>query len=108
LICWSRASQRGEIIPEWWATSSGISSLGKALGLTTIAEGEETTEQETLLREHNCDEMQGFLCSKAVPADDIAGLFQASCRAAPNLQPFESSETKPISTKIRTVSSARS
>ena len=45
------------------------------MGLTTIAEGVETTEQETFLREHNCDEMQGFLCSKAVPADDIAGLF---------------------------------
>jgi hypothetical protein len=35
--------------------------------LADLAEGVETTEQDTFLREHACDEMQGVLFSKAVP-----------------------------------------
>ena len=67
--------------------AEAIIRLGKALGLTIVAEGVETTEQETFLREHACDEMQGFLLSKAVPAAEMPLFFQ-SCWSPP-LQPTE-------------------
>jgi EAL domain-containing protein (putative c-di-GMP-specific phosphodiesterase class I) len=34
-----------------------------------VAEGVQTTEQETFLRDHACDEMRGFLFSKPVAAE---------------------------------------
>ena len=37
-----------------------------------MAEGVETAEQEALLRAHHCDEIQGFLISKPLPADEFA------------------------------------
>jgi sensor c-di-GMP phosphodiesterase-like protein len=60
--------------------------MGKALGLTVVAEGVETTEQDAFLRGHLCDELQGFLFSKPVPADDMATLLRPFV-SAPSLQP---------------------
>jgi hypothetical protein len=48
----------------------------------------ETIEQETFLRDHACDEMQGFLFSKPVPAQQLADLLRsASVVVSPPLQP---------------------
>jgi len=69
------------------AIADAIIGLGRALGLKIIAEGVETAEQETFLREHSCDEMQGFLFSRAIPAEQIADLFRLPDVSAPNLQP---------------------
>jgi diguanylate cyclase (GGDEF)-like protein len=42
------------------AIATAIISMGKALGLTVVAEGVETSEQDSFLRGHACDEIQGY------------------------------------------------
>jgi diguanylate cyclase (GGDEF)-like protein len=53
------------------AIIQSIVTLGHALGMKVLAEGIETNEQRVLLRLAGCDEMQGFLFAKAVPAEAI-------------------------------------
>ncbi|MDR3418485.1 MAG: PAS domain S-box protein [Nevskia sp.] len=50
---------------------TSIIALGRDLGLLTIAEGVETEEQAKLMRLLKCNEMQGFLFSRALPASEI-------------------------------------
>jgi diguanylate cyclase (GGDEF)-like protein len=69
------------------AIAQAIIGMGKALGLTIVAEGVETVEQDQFLREHACDEIQGFLYSKPVAAGKIADLLRGPSVAAPPLQP---------------------
>jgi len=70
------------------AIAQAIISMGKALGMTVVAEGVETAEQHAFLRNHDCDEMQGYLFSKPLPAGELATLLQSpSVLASPPLQP---------------------
>ncbi len=62
--------------PEDRAITEAIIAMGKTLSLTVIAEGVETQEQQTFLREHACDEMQGFHFSKPVPSEQFADLLR--------------------------------
>jgi EAL domain-containing protein (putative c-di-GMP-specific phosphodiesterase class I) len=74
--------------PEDQAIAQAIISMGKALGMTVVAEGVETVEQQKFLREHGCDEMQGFIVSKPVPPRDLAELLRMPAEtASPPLQP---------------------
>ena len=50
---------------------SAILSLARTLNLRVVAEGVETHEQAKLLRLLKCDEIQGFLFSPGVPAEQI-------------------------------------
>jgi EAL domain-containing protein (putative c-di-GMP-specific phosphodiesterase class I) len=54
--------------PEGLALVSTIIKLAHSLKLDAVAGGVETTEQSRLLRLLHCDEMQGFLFSKPLPA----------------------------------------
>jgi EAL domain-containing protein (putative c-di-GMP-specific phosphodiesterase class I) len=55
-----------------------IVNLAHSLKLKVVAQGVETEEQSRLLRLLNCDEMQGFLFSKPVPAEIFGSKFVAS------------------------------
>jgi EAL domain-containing protein (putative c-di-GMP-specific phosphodiesterase class I) len=60
------------------AVAGAVISLGQKLGLRVIAEGVETEAQAAFLRNNNCDEMQGYLFSRPVPAQRIAELLSAT------------------------------
>ncbi|MET4798281.1 GAF domain-containing protein [Bradyrhizobium sp. LB11.1] len=70
------------------AIAQAIISMGKALGMTVVAEGVENAEQEAFLRTHGCDEMQGFLIAKPLPPMQMAELLRPmELPVAPPLQP---------------------
>jgi predicted signal transduction protein with EAL and GGDEF domain len=64
------------------AIAMAVISLGHKLDLRVIAEGVETEQQRDFLRANDCDEMQGYLFSRPVPADDIARLLAQDARQA--------------------------
>ena len=63
--------------PEDKAIVEAIIAMGKTLNLTVVAEGVETSEQQAFLRDHACDEMQGYFFSKPLPAEQFAQLLGA-------------------------------
>jgi diguanylate cyclase (GGDEF)-like protein/PAS domain S-box-containing protein len=52
-----------------------ILGLAKEFGLTTTAEGVESSKQIAYLKAHGCQEAQGYLFSEAIPAADIPALI---------------------------------
>ena len=58
------------------AIVKAVTTLSRRLGLTTIAEGVETRAQFERIRDLECDEVQGYLFSPALPADECAALFK--------------------------------
>lgn len=61
--------------PESLAIVRAITGLGSTLGMTTTAEGVETTGQLEQLRNEGCCEVQGYLFSKPRPAHELAALL---------------------------------
>lgn len=52
-----------------------IISLGESLGVPVIAEGIETEEQLTFLRQHRCQEIQGYLRGRPLPISAYRALI---------------------------------
>ncbi len=52
-----------------------IIAMAHSLNLTVIAEGVETLAQLDFLRGHDCDEVQGFLLGRPMPAHQFTALF---------------------------------
>ena len=55
-----------------------IMDLTSALGMSTVAEGVETTSQLATLRDLGCDEIQGYVISAAVDAEVIPDMLSAN------------------------------
>ena len=57
------------------AIADAVMNLGRALNLSIVAEGVETIEQLTILSGRSCDEVQGYLFSKPMPAREVPRTF---------------------------------
>ena len=53
------------------AIVAAVIAMGHSLGLKIVAEGVETAHHLAVLKQHHCDELQGWLFSKALPAAEF-------------------------------------
>jgi len=68
------------------AVASAILSLGKSLNLVVTAEGIERSGQLEWLRARGCDEVQGFLLSRPLSAQELENRYLADPHAAADRQ----------------------
>ena len=61
-----------------------IVELARVMGMDVVAEGIETHEQYTLLRQLGCRFGQGFLFSRPVPAETISAMLRLPGRILPD------------------------
>ena len=57
------------------AIVTAIIALSKSLNLLTLAEGIETSEQKSFLRDEGCDAAQGYYFSRPIPVEDVEKLL---------------------------------
>jgi len=58
------------------AITASIIAMAHALDFKVVAEGVETPGQLAFLRTQKCDEMQGYLFSQPVPAEQISVMLE--------------------------------
>ncbi len=63
------------------ALSEAIVVMAHKLGLRVVAEGVETALQRDLLRAMGCDDAQGYLYARPLPASELEPLLQAALKA---------------------------
>ncbi|BBL71515.1 putative bifunctional diguanylate cyclase/phosphodiesterase [Methylogaea oryzae] len=64
------------------AIAKAVITLARNMSLGSVAEGVETSEQMDFLRLQQCERMQGYLFSKALPPEQMAALLEERRRAA--------------------------
>jgi len=62
--------------PEDASIVQAMIAMSRSLDLTVVAEGVETERQMAFLREHGCDEMQGYLLSPPAPPEDVLAFLK--------------------------------
>lgn len=63
------------------AIVSAMIAMGKAMGLTIVAEGIENTEQFNYLNDLGCDIAQGYLFSKPLPEDEATSYLRRKIKS---------------------------
>lgn len=70
------------------AIISAVVTLGKGFNLQVVAEGIENKEQAILLRDLQCDIMQGYFFSRPLPVDDATNFIDSAERGEVVLKLF--------------------
>jgi diguanylate cyclase (GGDEF)-like protein/PAS domain S-box-containing protein len=80
------------------AIATAIVAMGHSLNMKVVAEGVETDDQAAFLLSLGCDEMQGYLLSRPLPAPQLTAWLGRHCApdAVPRV-PLQYSETRPMS-----------
>lgn len=68
---------------------AAVIALGRGLNLSVVAEGIETIEQMECLRSMQCQEMQGYLFSRPMPASAATEFLQKNCLQPPCSLPLD-------------------
>ena len=58
------------------AVALAVISFARTLGMKVNAEGVETPGQASFLKQHGCDEIQGYLLSRPLPAGELEALYR--------------------------------
>ncbi|MCK5912504.1 MAG: EAL domain-containing protein, partial [Desulfuromusa sp.] len=61
--------------PDGEAITKAVIAMGQSLNLQITAEGIETPEQRKFLEKHGCNEAQGYMFSRPLPADEVSELL---------------------------------
>jgi EAL domain-containing protein (putative c-di-GMP-specific phosphodiesterase class I) len=67
--------------PSNTAITQAIIAMTHSLGLKVTAEGVETAEQVSFLREHGCEEMQGYYFSRPLPVLEATAMLKSAAEA---------------------------
>ena len=78
--------------PDDAAIVRAIITLGHALGLKVVAEGVETLAHLEFLRQHGCDELQGYYFSRPIPALEMEALLCAGDAGQTDMNPPDDHE----------------
>lgn len=66
------------------AVTTAIIALAHSLNMEVVAEGVETVEQATMLRDLECDSAQGYLYAKPLPLAEVATFISTIAALGPN------------------------